>query len=136
MKVFVLLFTIFLSIGSNVYQKNPQDCYESINADDFYLYMNQDSTVVLDVREYKEYKKNRISDARSIPNKKFLLEYCKNLDKQTIILVYCEMGITSKTVSKILCNELKFTNVYNLNQGLETWIMRGYDIDNSRIKKK
>jgi rhodanese-related sulfurtransferase len=136
MKVFVLIITIILSIGSNIHQKNAQECFTLLSADDFNLKLYQDNTVVIDVRILKEYKRSRISGAVSTPDKETLITFCNNLDVNTTILVYCSDGYRSETASLILCSELNYKNIYSLNRGLESWVDRGYDLDKTRFRNK
>lgn len=135
MKVITIIFTILLSIGSDFHQKKIDDCFVLVQPDDFFLKMHQDNSIVLDVRLYKEFKKSRIDGAIAIPDKQTLVNFCQKLNKNTNLLIYCSDGYRSKTASEILCKELNFKNVYSLNQGLESWINRGYDLDETRYKK-
>jgi rhodanese-related sulfurtransferase len=136
MKVFVLIITIIFSNGSNIHQKNVQECFKLLSADDFNLKLFQDNTVVIDVRILKEYKRARILGAVSIPDKETLITFCNNLDVNTTILVYCSDGYRSETASHILCSELNYKNIYSLNRGLESWVDRGYGLDKTRFRNK
>jgi rhodanese-related sulfurtransferase len=127
---------MLLAFGSNFSQKNQTNCFKLLSADDFNLKLYQDNTVVIDVRIVKEYKRSRIPGAVSIPDKETLVSFCNNLDVNATILVYCSDGYRSETASLILCSELKYTNVYSLNRGLESWVDRGYDLDKTRFRNK
>jgi len=135
MRAISILFTILLAFGSNFSQKNQLGCYENINADDFYLIMNQDDVVLIDARVQKEFKKNRIPGAFNIIDKESLIKFCRNVDNETNILIYSSDEITSKAVAQILCEELKYKNVFKLNNGIDAWVTRGYDLDISKISK-
>lgn len=135
MKVLTLIFTILLSISSVIHQKNNNHCYTLIKADDFFLKMHQENTIVIDVRVFKNYKKSRIDGAIAIPDKKTLLDFFYSLNKNTTILVYCSDGYRSGTAADILCRELNFIHVFSLNRGLDEWINRGYDVDKTPYRK-
>lgn len=136
MKAFIIISTIILVFGSDVYQKNNQDCYYNINADDFFLKVNQEEIFILDVREYKNFKKNRINGALSIPDKKTLIEFTSKIDNNSKLLIYCTKGEVSAQVCEILCKELGFSEVYNLDKGINNWIDKGYDLDKSKYKRE
>jgi len=131
-----VLFTMLLAFGSNFSQKNQEACYKNLNADDFYLILNQDDVVLIDARVLKEYKKNRIPGAFNIIDKESLIKFCSNVDNEINVLIYSSDEITSKAVAQIFCEELKFKNVFKLNNGIDAWIKRGYDLDISKISKK
>jgi rhodanese-related sulfurtransferase len=83
--------------------------------------LNQDDTLVIDVRDPAEYAKGHIEGARQISlarlkEKLFELEPHKNAP----ILVYCQQGTTAKEACKQL-SAGGFTQVYYLEGGIITW---------------
>lgn len=83
--------------------------------------LNQEGSIVIDVREPAEFAKGHIEGARHIPlvrvkEKFFELEPYKN----SPILVYCQQGTRSKEACKQLAAE-GFTQVYYLDGGILTW---------------
>ncbi len=83
--------------------------------------MNQEGTIVIDVREPDEFAKGHIEGARHITlgrlqEKLFELEPYK----ANPILVYCQQGTRSKEACKRLVKE-GFTHVHYLDGGILTW---------------
>jgi len=83
--------------------------------------LNQDGTVVVDVREPAEFSKGHIEGAKHITlarlqEKLFELEEYKN----SPVLVYCQQGTRSKEACKELIKQ-GFSQVYFLEGGVLTW---------------
>jgi len=133
-KIFILL-TLFFTIPFSYAQKTDNVCFKNISADDFYIQINTHDAFLIDVRLFKEYRKNRIKGALPAANKESLLSLCEKLDKNTPVYVYCEDGDRSRTAARILCREVGFKHVYNLQGGLREWGKK-YTLENTRIKKK
>lgn len=83
--------------------------------------MNQDNTVVVDVRAKADFKQGHLLGAKNIPvadlkdNMKVISK-----DKSVPVLVYCQMGLTSATAGKQLM-AAGFTNVHSLAGGVNAW---------------
>lgn len=83
--------------------------------------LNQDETVVIDVRDPDKFAQGHIEGARQISlvrlkEKLFELEPYKN----SPVLVYCQQGTHSKEACKQLV-AAGFTQVYSLDGGVITW---------------
>lgn len=74
--------------------------------------------LIIDTREYSEYKKRRLPGAINleVENVDNILKICS--DKNKKILVYCTKGIRSIVVAERL-DELGYTQIYNLEEGIE-----------------
>lgn len=81
------------------------------------LIKNED-VLLIDTREYNEYKKKRIYGAINLEVDKVdnILNICP--DKNKKIIVYCTKGIRSIVVAERL-DELGYKEIYNLEQGIE-----------------
>lgn len=95
--------------------------YKAVSPAAAVMLLNQDDTVVIDVREPAEYAKGHIEGALPIAyprlkDKLFELEPHKNSN----IVVCCQQGTRSKEACKLLSQE-GFTKVYHLDGGLLTW---------------
>jgi rhodanese-related sulfurtransferase len=137
MKRVILLsvcITIFHLIGFS--QKSTQPCYQNINCDDFNLLIETKEVVLIDVRLSRDFRKERLFHASMAASSETLIPILKNQDKNTYILVYCDEGDRSEKASQIICKDLGFNNVYNLEGGIIQWKAKGYPIDYSRITKK
>lgn len=84
--------------------------------------LNNDQTIVLDVRETKETHDGMINNAKHMPMSEFkkrLTELQKN--KTNPILVYCRSGSRSAQACRMLVKE-GFENVSNLSGGMMSWM--------------
>lgn len=75
--------------------------------------------IILDVRTDTEFGEEHIEKAINIPVQE-LLDKIGELDKNSIILVYCRTGIISAQASEILADN-GFTNIYNMDSGISAW---------------
>lgn len=80
--------------------------------------LDKTNGVLLDVRSHQEYNEEHLPGAINIniyDLKKEITDKIKN--KETTIVVYCSCGVRSKKAKEIL-EELGYTEVYNLKEGL------------------
>ena len=96
--------------------------------------INREDAVVIDVREAAEFSAGHLLNARHIPLgelEKRLGDLDKFKDKPVIL--NCQSGGRSSSACAILA-KAGFTNVHNLEGGIEAWVQAGMPI--SRQKKK
>ena len=77
---------------------------------------------LIDIRSVEKYNNNHIPNSINIPTEKLLANYTKYLDKNKKYFIYCQKGIQSKNVCKILSNA--GYNVVNVIGGYEEWILK------------
>ena len=70
---------------------------------------------LIDARAAAQYEKNHIETAKSIPHAK-LRAAADSLDKDTVVITYCNKGTTGNAAQNILLNK-GFKQVYNLSGG-------------------
>lgn len=88
-----------------------------------------ESVTVLDVREPAEFEEAHIPDATLIP--RGLLEYkaADELpDKDARIVVHCAVGGRGSLAAQSL-QEMGYTNVANMDGGINAWRDQGYDTE-------
>jgi rhodanese-related sulfurtransferase len=95
--------------------------YKTVSPTGAIALLNQDGTLILDVREPHEYAKGHIEGARHITLGR-LKEKIIELEphKAKPVIVYCQQGTRSKEACKQLVNE-GFGQVYYLEGGIITW---------------
>jgi len=136
------VFYLFLSLGLTLvpFQRgfsHLQDstAWKNLSPETFYMRMHQTyHKVILDVRLFSEYRKERIPDAVLASRREELIKIIDTLDRDTPMFVYCEDGERSETVCKILNNEKNFQRVYNLRGGFYMWKKVGLPVDDKKIK--
>ena len=98
--------------------------------------INQDDSVLLDVRENNEIADGMLADAIHIPLSniaKRLSEMDKHKDKS--VVVYCRSGNLSTAVCRSLTSK-GFEKVYNLSGGIMAWQDAHLPVSKKNNKKK
>ena len=95
--------------------------YQQISQKEAYRMMQEETVVVLDVREQSEYDAGHIPDAVLLPVGSIGEESAAAVipEKDTAVLVYCRSGNRSKTAAAALA-ELGYTAVYEFG-GINSW---------------
>jgi rhodanese-related sulfurtransferase len=131
--IFVIILFLLLSTGSLNSQIPDSLRYKSLEPYDFHLqYLRIDSSLLLDVREFFEFKKSRIRDAINIPSSGNIEVAADTLDKNYALFLYCSTGYRSKRAA-ILLSEKGFKRLYNLEGGIVAWKKDGMPVDKGRI---
>lgn len=109
--------------------------YQSLDPYYFHLqYLKEDPAMLIDVREYFEFKGNRIKDAINIPSSGNIDFAADSLDKNTDLFLYCSTGYRSKRVAELFYDK-GFKKLYSLEGGIMAWKKDGYPVE-KRLKKK
>jgi rhodanese-related sulfurtransferase len=116
---FSLVCVIFLLIQDLI--SNSFNKYESISPLIAVTKMNNDNTVVIDVREPHEFLKSHIENAINIPLSK-VEEQLASLEKHKLhpIIVTCQTGSRSTPACKTL-SKAGFEHVFNMTGGMQSW---------------
>jgi rhodanese-related sulfurtransferase len=131
----ILFFLLMLSTISNG-QVPDSLRYKSLPPADFLTaYQKSEKGMMIDVREFFEYKKSRLKDAINIPTMSNLDIPIDTIDKNHDLFFYCTSGFRSKRVAKYFSGK-GFSNVYSLEGGITAWRKEKLPIDRKRFKKK
>jgi rhodanese-related sulfurtransferase len=82
--------------------------------------------VVLDVRTPAEYGLAHLRMAKLVPVGE-LMKRQNELNKSETILVYCRLGVRSRTASQILASS-NFLHVHNMLGGITAWREAGFPV--------
>ena len=103
-----------------------------------YIYVDEltkltTTPLLLDTREKEEYDISHLEHAIQVGFKGFKISKIDNLpnDKDTMIVVYCSLGIRSEIIGKQLLTE-GYTAVYNLYGGIFEWTNKGEKVYSSK----
>lgn len=109
---------------------------KNIKAQDAVRMMNDENTVVLDVRLEKEYQEGNILDSKHIPVGALdsRVNELSNYKNGTII-VYCQTGMRSRQAGSIL-KKHGFETIYNIDGGMNGWINANLPINKEQKRKK
>nr|WP_321406694.1 rhodanese-like domain-containing protein [uncultured Carboxylicivirga sp.] len=88
---------------------------------------------IIDTRPGYKFQENRIQNAVLAESQDELLKLTKIIPKDTPIFVYCQIGDRSKRAVKALRGN-GFTRVYELEDGLVTWIEAGLPLDTIKLE--
>lgn len=90
---------------------------------------SDESVTVVDVREPDEWEEGHIPGARHIPRGVLELQAEEQLpEKDARIVVHCALGGRGSLAAKSL-REMGYTNVANMEGGVNAWQERGYDTE-------
>lgn len=133
-----ILFLSILFLTGNLVRAQEADTLKFVSAppEEFRLAMsNEKNSLLVDVREFFEYKKSRIRNAVSIPAAGNLELASDTLDKSRPLFLYCTSGFRSKRVARYF-TEHGFPRVWSLDGGITAWKKEGYPVDRRRMKAK
>lgn len=97
-------------------------------------YQNSKKALMIDVREFFEYKKSRLKDALNIPSMGNLDIAIDTIDKSNDLFFYCTSGFRSKRVAKYFY-EHGFPLVYSLDGGIMAWRKAGMEVVKKRVRR-
>jgi len=134
----ILLFLTLCSI--NFISLLAQDVgeYKSqlLSPEEFYLGIKSaDVPLIIDVRTWKEYKKDRIHGARLTESSINLKSVVDSFDVEQPIFVYCDDNQRSTAACSFL-SDWGYINVSELAGGMMAWKLASYEIDTEKIKRE
>lgn len=144
MKFKILYIGLFLISFSASSQKslnallriNNTESIPYISVDELRMYQLNDSVLILDARERKEFDVSHIPSAKYVGYDHFSSEEITEevTEKNTPIVVYCSLGIRSEDVGEEL-EKAGFTNIKNLYGGIFEWKNKAYPVIDSEGKE-
>ena len=109
--------------------------YISLGPGDFQkAFQNDTNSILIDVREFFEFKKSRIENAVNIPSSANLDISADTLNKESSLFLYCTSGFRSKRVAKNLYDR-GFLILYSLDGGINAWKKEGLPVNRKKIRK-
>ena len=133
LSVFILF--IIISLGQVAGQIPDSLKFKSLLPYDFHLaYLKADKAILIDVREFFEYRKTRLKGAINIPSSGNMDFAADTLKKENTLFFYCTSGFRSKRVA-LKFYDKGFSKVYSLEGGLTAWKKAGMPLDRKRVRK-
>ena len=132
--VFIILYmTSLLQLEGQV----PDSLkYKSLKPYDFHLlYLQTDSSMLIDVREPFEFKGNRIKGAINIPASGNLEKAADTINKRLTLFLYCTSGFRSSNTAVKLYDK-GFRKLYSLKGGITAWRKDRMPVVKGRTKRK
>ncbi len=111
---------------------NNTESIPYISVEELRMYQLDDSVLILDAREKEEFDVSHIDKARLIGYNNFSSEEIsvEIENKNTLIVVYCSLGIRSEEIGEKL-KKVGFSNVRNLYGGIFEWKNKYYPVIDS-----
>lgn len=134
----VLLFFSLCSINfiSLLSQDVGENKYKLLSPEEFYIGIKSAAVpVIIDVRTWKEYRKDRIHGARLAESSVQLKSLVDSLDMEHPIFVYCDDNQRS-TVACNFLGDWGYINISELAGGMIAWKLALYEIDTEKIKRE
>jgi len=106
----------------------------TLDTDEFYIKLNSSNEkLILDVRELKDFEKERIPFAVSASNQQILLSLTDKMDYEIPIFLYCEFISRSIDAGEILENK-GFNKIYILEDGFTGWKKKKLPVERKKPK--
>lgn len=137
MKTFPVIILYLLTFCSLITGQVPDSVkFKSLLPNDFHLtYLKEDKAILIDVREFFEFRKVRLKHAVNIPSSGKLEFAADTIDKQRALFLYCTTGYRSKRVA-VFFHDKGFSKLYSLDGGIVAWKKEGFPVVRKRIKKR
>ena len=137
MRIFICSFIILIYSSCLINAQTADSSkYLSLEPYDFQLqYLRTDSARLIDVREFFEYKGNRIKDAVNIPSSGNIEFSVDTIDKNYALFFYCSSGFRSKRISELFY-EKGFRKLYNLEGGIVAWKRDGFPVEKGKVRRR
>jgi rhodanese-related sulfurtransferase len=133
---FLFTFFFFLLNFPGYSQEKQLNDFQVLDAHEFFIQMNLvENEVLLDAREYNEYRKGRIPHAISASNSSELFRIADTLDLEQPLFIYCDDSNRSTTACALLTDS-GFKKVFLLRDGLIAWKHYGLKLDRKKLRRK
>lgn len=128
--LFIVTYLLIQDFFESAFRK-----HKTISPSEAVVLMNNEGTVVIDVREPNEYAEGHIEGARNIPLGK-LEQRANELEayKQSTMIVGCQSGTRSPTACKKL-SALGFASLFELKGGMVAWKEQNLPLSKKRNDK-
>ena len=134
MKILLIILTIIccnLPLRSQVADSTK---YLSLEPRDFQkAFLQEKNSLLIDVREFFEFRKSRIKGAVNIPSTGGYVKTTDTIDKNKALFFYCYSGGRSRKAALFFYDK-GFRNLYNLKGGITLWKKEKLPVVKKRLK--
>lgn len=132
----VIIFFILIFCNSLSGQVPDSVKFKSLDPYYFHLnYLKEEPALLIDVREFFEYRGRRIKDAVNIPSSGNLEFTADTIDKNCALFLYCTTDYRSIRVARYFY-EQGFSKIYSLEGGIVAWRREGMPVEKKRVRRK
>jgi rhodanese-related sulfurtransferase len=132
-----VLFTIIISLAASCLSLHSQVAdstkYQSLEPSVFQnKYLEEDNSILIDVREFFEFRKSRIKGAINIPSSGGYDVAADTTSRDKTLFFYCYSGGRSRRAAEFFYNK-GFRKIYNLKGGIVEWKKERMPVVRKRI---
>jgi rhodanese-related sulfurtransferase len=131
-----LIIAVFLSLALFIGIKEPP--YSNIENDQLQT-MLENNVPIYDVRRPEEWYQTGVIegsqlltfvDANGRVQEHFLSRFTADVGKSDPVILICRTGIRTSTLARHLVEELGYTNVFNVDDGITQWLRENRPVHN------
>lgn len=137
MKSFPVIIVLILIFCRSITGQVPDSVkFKSLLPNDFHLaYLEEEKAILIDVREFFEFRTSRLKDAVNIPSLGNLDFTADTIDKESALFLYCTSGYRSKRVA-LFFHDNGFGKLYSLDGGIVAWKKDGFPVVRKKVRRK
>ena len=133
---FLLIIAVFLSLAVFFGIKEPP--YSNIENDQLQT-MPENNVPIYDVRRPEEWYQTGVIegsqlltfvDANGRVQENFLSRFIADVGKNDPVILICRTGSRTSTLARHLVEELGYTNVFNVDDGINQWLRENRPVQN------
>jgi rhodanese-related sulfurtransferase len=130
--IFICVIAASISLSAQI----PDSLkYQSLTPEEFQKkFIQETDPLLLDVREFFEFRKSRIKGAINIPTSKGFETASDTISKDSPLFIYCYSGGRSKKAA-IFFYDKGFRKLYDLKGGITRWKKEGLPVVRKKVKK-
>ena len=128
----------FILIFYNPLSGQVTDSVKFKSLDPYYFHLNylkEEPALLIDVREFFEYRGRRIKDAVNIPSSGNLEFTADTIDKNCALFLYCTTDYRSIKAARYFYDQ-GFSKLYSLEGGIVAWRREGMPVEKKRVRRK
>jgi rhodanese-related sulfurtransferase len=136
MKFSLLIIASMFFYGSLICQVPDSLKIKSLHPKDFQMaFRNENGALLIDVREFFEFRKSRLKGAVNIPSSGNLDSAADTINKENTLFFYCTSGFRSKRVAKHFYDK-GYRKLYSLDGGIMAWKKDGMPVEKKRLRAR
>jgi rhodanese-related sulfurtransferase len=129
-----IFFIILIFCCSITGQGQDTVKFISLRPDNFQLaYLKEERAILIDVREFFEFRKVRLKDAVNIPSSGNFEFAADTINKQCSLFIYCTSGFRSKKAARYFYDR-EFCKLYSLEGGIVAWKKEGMPVVRKKVQ--
>jgi len=130
----IILFLLFYTPVSGQVPDSVK--FQSLTPYYFQLeYLKEDPALLIDVREFFEFRGKRLKDAVNVPSSGNLEFSADTLNKDCALFLYCTTDYRSKRVARFFYDQ-GFRKLYSLEGGIVAWRKEGMPVVRKKVRNR